>query len=94
MDTAIPITSNFQLEYELYQEPSDSGVNLNFASCIPRHVKTSVARQSFLRAIDLSLDIRAEERSRCKMSDLLRGIIFQKQKFRGQRAKLDIRLKG
>ena len=94
MDMAITITSNFQLEYELYQKPSDSGVNLNFASFIPRHVKTSVARQQFRRAIELSSDIKAEERSRCQISDLLRGNNFPKAEIQRAGAKLDMRLKG
>ena len=62
-----------QLEYELFQKPSDSGVNLNFESSIPRHVKESVAALQFRRATTLSSNGRAEERSKKKMCNLLHG---------------------
>ena len=52
-------------------------------------MKTSVAGQQFRRAIDLSSDIKAEEKSRCKISDLLRENNFPKAEI--QRAESEAR---
>ena len=41
----IKVEENNRLEYELFQKPSDSGVSLDIGSCVPRHVKDSVAKQ-------------------------------------------------
>ena len=50
MDLKIGIGEDKHLEYELYQKPLDSGVNVNYISCIPQHFKASVATQQFKRA--------------------------------------------
>ena len=62
-----------QLEYELFMKPSNSGVNLNFTSAIPRYVKTAVATEQFHRAVALSSNEEMEERSCGKISALLQG---------------------
>ena len=77
MDLKISMRENQELEYELYQKQSDSGVNLNFESCIPRHVKTSVATQQFRRAAILSSNPSAQNRSVNKIKTLLRDNGFQ-----------------
>ena len=50
MDLQLSIDENNQLEYGLFQKPSNSGVNLNFNLFVPGQVKTSVALQQFRRA--------------------------------------------
>ena len=70
MDLSISIKSN-GLVYELYQKPSDSGVNLNFTSCVPEHVKTAVATQQFRRAEAISSNATARSRSTDKIKMLL-----------------------
>lgn len=76
MDLMISIGADQRLEYELYQKPSDSGVNLNFESCIPKHVKLSVATQQFRRAERLSSSLAAKTRSVEKIRNLLRKNSF------------------
>ena len=82
MDTAIEINSHNFLEFELFQKPSDSGVNLNFQSCIPQHVKRSVATQQFHRARTLSSNPTLEERSMRKIKDLLRRNEFPESRIK------------
>ena len=72
MDLKINVEENNRLEYELFQKPSDSGVSLDFGSCVPRHVKDSVAKQQFRRAKALSSNIAARGRSEDKIRNLLR----------------------
>ena len=52
-------------------EASDSGVNLNFCTAIPKATKESGATQQFRRAISLSSNERMEEKSAAKISNLL-----------------------
>ena len=59
MDLKINIDSDNKLTQELFLKPSDSGVSLNFESCVPRHQKTSVATQHFRRAAALSSNLTA-----------------------------------
>ena len=76
MDMALSISSDEQLEYELFQKPSDSGVNMHFNSCVPRFMKMSVVQQQFRRATALSSNREARERSHEKIRKLLRGNNF------------------
>ena len=76
MDLQISITDGNQLVYELFQKPSDSGVNLNFESCIPQRVKVSVAAHQFRRAAALSSNAAALLRSEGKIEALLRENSF------------------
>ena len=75
MDLAISIKGE-QLEYELYQKPSDSGVNINYKSSILRHVKLAVATEQFSRAKRLSSNPEARSRSDDKIRTLLRDNEF------------------
>ena len=72
MDLQLTINQNNQLEYGLYQKPSNSGVNLNFNSCIPQQVKISVASQQFRRAETLSSNLTERSSSVDKIKTLLR----------------------
>ena len=71
MDLKISIDLDNELVYELFQKPSDSGVSLNFEPCVPRHQKPSVATQHFRRAVALSSNPTARQRSESKIEDLL-----------------------
>ena len=71
MDMSIKVTEEQQLEYGLYQKPSDSGVNLNFESAIPENLKMSVATQQFRRAANLSSNGVKERESQAKIVTLL-----------------------
>ena len=71
MDTSISI-NNGCIEYELYQKPSDSGVNLNYTSAIPFSQKMAVATSQFRRAIARSSTEEGQERSCRKIAHLLR----------------------
>ena len=73
MDLAITINEELQLEYELFQKPSDSGVGLNFNSSVPTSQKLSVATQHFRRAASLSSSEAKEQSSAAKISSLLRN---------------------
>ena len=72
MDIAILVSIDNRIEYELYQKPSDSGVNLNFASSTPKSLKMSVATEQFRRAVTLSSNKEAETRSVGKIKVLLK----------------------
>ena len=71
MDMRVRVQDDWQIEIELYQKPSESGVNLNFYSAIPKATKESVATQQFRRAISLSSNERMEEKSVAKIRNLL-----------------------
>ena len=71
MDLKISHDLDNGLVYELFQKPSDSGVSLNFESCVPRHQKSSVATQHFRRAVALSSNPTARQRSESKIEALL-----------------------
>ena len=71
MDTAISIKDG-QIEHELYQKPTNSGISLDFFSAQPWSTKMSVAVQHFKRAASLSSNGEAENRSRTKIEMLLR----------------------
>ena len=88
MDLKINIDSDNKLTHELFQKPSDSGVSLNFESCVPRHQKTSVATQHFRRAAALSSNPTARQRSEDKIEALLQnnGFPSQEIKFARERA--------
>ena len=73
MDLDISIGGNHLLEYELHQKPSDSGVNLNYKSAIPKHVKLSVATEQFRRVDRLSSNPDAHRRGTEKIKILLRS---------------------
>ena len=60
-----------RLVNELFQKPSDSGVSLNFESCVPRHQKSSVATHYFRRAVALSSNPTARQRSERKIEALV-----------------------
>ena len=68
---SIKVKKEQQLEYGLYQKPSDSGVNLNFESAIPENLKMSVATQQFQRATNLSSNGVKERKSQAKIVTLL-----------------------
>ena len=72
MDLKLSLEGDNQLVYELYQKPTDSGVNLNFESGVPQNVKMSVAVQQFLRANTLSSSTDTRQRSENKIRVLLR----------------------
>ena len=76
MDMSICILPDYRLQYELYQKSTNSGINLNFESCIPQHIKRSVAAQQFRRASMLSSDPTAEQRSKEKIKVLLESNNF------------------
>ena len=76
MDMSIRVTEELQLEYGLYQKPSDSGVNLNYESAIPEKLKMSVATQQFRRATSLSSNIAKERESQARIVTLLSGNAF------------------
>ena len=70
MDLLTRIGADQRLEYELYQKPSDRGLNLSFESCVPEHSKLSVATQQFRRAERLSSSPAANTRSIEKIRNL------------------------
>ena len=65
-------SDNNHPRYGLFQKPSDSGVSLNFDSCVPHHVKASVATQQFRCAETFSSDSMERRRSVDKVKTLLR----------------------
>ena len=67
MDMSFKISQDSELEYAHFQKQSDSGVKLNHESCIPQHIKSSVAIQQFRRAATLSSNGLEEERSKGKI---------------------------
>ena len=71
MDWKISFDLDNRLVYELFQKPSDSGVSLNFDSCVPRHQKSSVATHYFRRAVALSSNPTARQGSERKIEALL-----------------------
>ena len=71
MDASIAISADHTIHHELFQKPSDSGVNLNFTTALPMGVKMSIATQQFRRAAFLSSDSAAEIRSSAKITTLL-----------------------
>ena len=87
MDLGISLDENNYLQYELYQKPSDSGVNLNFESCIPKHVKIAVAMQQFRRAHKLSSNATTKRRSEERIRNLLRANNFPEEVIRRTHAK-------
>ena len=95
MDLKIGIGEDKHVEYELYQKPSDSGVNVNYTSCIPQHVKASVATQQFKRAHLLSSNQDANARSIDKIANLLRNNDFQEETIHAAlKASQEVRNKG
>ena len=79
MDLQISVREDGQVEYELYQKPSDSGITLSYTSCVPQHLKISVATQQFRRARTLSSNPAANARSLEKIGSVLRGNDYQDQ---------------
>ena len=79
MDLQISVREDGQVEYELYQKPSDSGITLSYTSCVPPHLKISVATQQFRRARTLSSHPAANARSLEKIWSVLRGNDYQDQ---------------
>ena len=71
MDAAISIKDG-QIEHELYQKPTNSGISLDFFSAQPWSTKMSVAVQHFKRSVSLSSGEEAEERSRSKIEGMLK----------------------
>ena len=49
LDVQFQVTGNV-VTHQLYRKPSDSGVNVDFHSQVPRSVKYAVAKQHFVRA--------------------------------------------
>ena len=79
MDLQISVREDGQVEYELYQKPSDSGITLSYTLCVPRHLKISVATQQFRRARTLSSNPEANAHSLEKIGSVLRGNDYQDQ---------------
>ena len=71
-DLTIRVRDDYRLEYELYQKPSNSGVNLNYTSEIPMHIKEAVAIEQFRRAKSLSSSAEMTKRSEEKILTMLK----------------------
>ena len=96
LDTLITVHQNYKYSTELYIKPNHSGIIIHQTSSHPAATKKAVIRAEFRRAMRVSSDPDASERSCDKIQELFENNGYRKQLIRRLRreAKGDMRREG